>query len=82
MQVNEFEMKMPGCVSFSSLPVRLSGGGRGWSEMGVMLQLLSHMLYSKNNIWRVTSGCGLQHNPRHMTNELLLAHILRSHLAL
>lgn len=77
--MNEFEIKMPGCVAFSFLPVRLSGGGSGWGETGVMLQLLSHMLYSKNNIWRVTSGCGLQHKPRHVTNELPLAHILTSH---
>lgn len=45
-----------------------------------MLLLLSHMLYGNNNIWRVTSGCGLQHKPRRMTNELCLAHIPRSHL--
>lgn len=46
----------------------------------MMLQLLSHMLYSKNNIWRVTSGCGLQHKLRQMTNELPLAHMLTFHL--
>lgn len=51
------------------------GGGRG-----MMLQPLSHMLYSNNNIWRVTSGCGVQHTPRRMTNELSLAHIARFHL--
>lgn len=51
---------------------------RRWE--GVMLLLLSHMLYGNNNIWRVTSGCGLQHKPRRMTNELCLAHIPRSHL--
>lgn len=51
------------------------GGGRG-----VMLQPLSHMLYSNNNIWRGTSGSGVQHTPRRMTNELSLANIARFHL--
>lgn len=46
----------------------------------MMLQLLSHMLYSNNNIWRVTSGCGLHHKPRRMTNELSLAHVPRFQL--
>ena len=71
------------CTSFSCVSVCPScflHPARRWE--GVMLLLLSHMLYSNNNIWRVTSGCGLQHKPRRMTNELSLslAHIPRSHL--
>lgn len=65
-------------LSFCSLSVRYAvslAGGRG-----MMLPLLSHTLYSNNNIWRVTSGCVPQHKPRRMTNELSLAHVTRLHL--
>lgn len=43
----------------------------------MVLQLRSHMLYSNNNIWRVTSGCGVQHKRKGRTNEVHLAHVLR-----
>ena len=47
-----------------------------------MLQFLSHTPYSYNNIWRVTSGCSLQHKPRRMSSELSLAHTIRFELTL
>lgn len=62
------------CVCSMSVRFTVSLGGGGGGGAGV-LELFSHTLYSNNNIWRVTSGCGVQHKPRRMTNELSLAHI-------